>query len=318
VFSHLFVPLDGSALAECVLPHVVHLARACDARLTLVRVLENPAGASQEQPVDPLDWEMRKAEATAYLENTAERLQEAGLAVEELLLEGDPAQRIVESARDHAADLIVLSSHGHSGLSRWNVSSVVLKIVQRAGMATLIVRAYRPVVKDLEGLRYERILVPLDGSQRAECVLAAVTPLASAGESEILLAHVVYEPEMPRRSPPSEEDVELTERFVARNREIAAKYLEQMESRLSGKVRSRLLVGDDVVDTLQDLVESEEVDLVVLSAHGYSGNPRRPYGSITTNFIEYDSAPLLVVQDLSPEEIEPTEAERAAQEDKGH
>jgi len=60
------------------------------------------------------------------------------------------------------------------------------------------------------------------------------------------------------------------------------------------------------------------VDLVLLGAHGYSGQRKWPYGSITTSFIEYGSMPLLIVQDLDPEEIELTQAEKAAAEEKGH
>ena len=68
---------------------------------------------------------------------------------------------------------------------------------------------------------------------------------------------------------------------------------------------TRLVDEEDIIAGLHRLVEGKGVDLEVLSAHGYSGNPQRRYGSVTTDFIEYDSAPLLVVQDLRREDIAP-------------
>jgi nucleotide-binding universal stress UspA family protein len=87
---------------------------------------------------------------------------------------------------------------------------------------------------------------------------------------------------------------------------------------LSYPFEPRLLVRDNVSLALHNLVDEAGVDLVLLSAHGYSGARRWPYGSITTSFIEYGSTPLLIVQDLEPEEVELTEAEKAAAEKQGH
>lgn len=83
---------------------------------------------------------------------------------------------------------------------------------------------------------------------------------------------------MPRRAPPAPEDIEL----------------------------------------LRDLVEQADVDLVVLSAHGYSGWTEWPYGSVIVSFIGCGTAPLLIVQNLSPDEVERTGAEMCAKEHKGH
>jgi nucleotide-binding universal stress UspA family protein len=318
MFDHILLPLDGSSLAECVLPHAVALANIFDARCTLLRVLQSANSGEQNQPVDPLEWRMNKAEAEAYLQEIAKRLRTAGLETERVILEGQAAQRIVEFAQSNKIDLIVLSSHGQTGLSRWNVSGVVHKIIQRAKLSIMIVRAYQAVPKDLTSLKYKKLLVPLDSSQRAECVLSPATTLARNHQARVLLAHVVSKPEMPRRAPPAEEEVQLAERFLESNREAAAKYLDQLRSRLSIDAETHLLVSDDVTTTLHELVDEEDIDLVILSAHGYSGKTQQPYGSVTTSFIEYGATPLLVVQDLAPEEVEPTEAEVAAKEKKGH
>jgi nucleotide-binding universal stress UspA family protein len=318
MFEHLLVPLDGSPLAECVLPHTVALARALGSRVSLLRVLEPPRLGDRGGSMDPLDWHMRVADANAYLEAVKDRLQGIGLATECTLLEGQAAERVVDFARRQDVHLIVLSSHGQSGLSGWNISSVVQKIIMRAYVPTMIVRAYRYGPLDLTGIRYERVLVPLDGSQRAECVLPLAATLAQFHEADLLLVHVASRPEMPRRVPATTEDIELAEQIVERNRTEAARYLDGLRSRLAMGAEIRLLTAPGVAVALHDLAEQEKVDLVMLSAHGYSGGSRWPYGSVTTSFIAYGSGPLLIVQDLSPEEVERSLAERGVREVGGH
>jgi nucleotide-binding universal stress UspA family protein len=224
----------------------------------------------------------------------------------------------MEFARNQEASLIILSSHGRSGLSGWNVSSVVQKIVLRACMPTMIVRAYQSVTNDLKGLRYRRMLVPLDCSQRAECVLPLATTLARFHKSQLLLTHVVRRPEMVRRALPTQEEIELVNRLTEHNRLEANRYLKQLQSRLPSDVHLCLPVDDNAAATLHEMVEQENVDLVVLSAHGHSGGTKWPYGSVTLNFIAYGTTPLLIVQDLSQDELESTQAEMATRERKGH
>ena len=313
MFNNILVPLDRSSLAECVLPHVVAIARAFESQVTLLHVMD-----STPRAVDPLDWQIRKAEAEAYMHDLALRLQEASLPIERHLMEGQAAERIVEFAHHHQANLILLSSHGQSGLSGWNVSSVVQKIVLRACTSIMVVRAYRPVPPELTELRYRRLLIPLDGSQRAECVLPQAATLARAHQAQIMLAYVVQRPDMPRRTPPTPEDIELADQVVERNRTEAVEYLEQVKSRLPGEVDTRVLVSEHVFSTLTELADQERIDLVFLSAHGYSGQTRWLYGSLVISFIVYGATPLLIVQDLSAEEMERAKAKMSVRERKGN
>lgn len=319
MFGQILVPLDGSSLAECVLPHVVSLAKVYDAQVILAQVIECPEATSNE-PVDPLLWELCKAEAQAYLDDVSVRLEKVGVgSIVTELLEGRPASRLVEFIRDTDVDLIVLSSHGKAGLSRWNVNSVVRKIIQRAHRSTMIVRAYRAVESEtLHQARYQRLLVPLDGSQRAECALTTAVTLARFHDAQLLVGHVVDRPEMPRQVPLTEEDQALIDRFVKRSKEVSEEYLDQLRARLSLDFEAKLTVNDDVVAALHAMVQEENVDLVVLSAHGYSGETKWPFGSVTSSLIEYGATPLLMAQDLAPHEVELTEAEKAAEESKGH
>jgi nucleotide-binding universal stress UspA family protein len=318
MLDQVFVPLDGSPLAECVLPHVVAIARAFESRVTLLRVLERAHTAGQIPSVDPLHWHIRKAEVEASLGGVVGRLWEVGLRTEKVILEGQAAERIVGFAQDQNADLLVLSSHGRSGLSGWNISSIVQKIILRAYIPVMIVRAYQPVASDLASLRYRQVLVPLDCSQRAECVLPLAVTLARSHQSKLMVVHVVSRPQMPRWGPLTQEDLELVDRIIERNRSEATEYLKQLESRLDVDIQTRVLVSDHAAATLHDLVDQMDIDLVVLSAHGHSGGTKWPYGGMVVNFISYGITPLLIVQDLSPDEVERTKAEMWAREHKGH
>ncbi|HZY43476.1 MAG TPA: universal stress protein [Anaerolineae bacterium] len=314
MFNRILLPLDRSSLAECVLPHTIAVARAFESQVTLLNVMDVPREARWRNAMDPLNWQIRKAEAKTYLHEVDLRLQAAGLLTETHILEGFAAEQIIGFSDTHTPQLIILSSHGQSGLSGWNVSGVVLKVILRARTSIMIVRAYQLTPTEMTSLRYRRILVPIDGSQRAECVLPMASTLARFHEAQILLAHVVRRPEMPRRTPPSREDVEVADRLVERNRAEAIQYLNDLRSQLSGEVQARVLVSNHIAATLHELVEQEMIDLVVLSAHGHSGLTQWPYGSVVISFITFGTTPLLIVQDLSQDEIQPSPAEIAAKE----
>ena len=314
MFNRILLPLDRSALAECVLPHTIAVARAFESQVTLLNVMDVPREARWRNAMDPLNWQIRKAEAIAYLHDVDLRLQAAGLLTETHILEGFAAEQISGFSDTYTPQLIILSSHGQSGLSGWNVSGVVLKVILRARTSIMIVRAYQPTPTEMTGLRYRRILVPLDGSQRAECVLPMACTLARFHEAQILLAHVVGRPEMPRRTPPSREEVEVADRLVERNQTEAIQYLNDLRSQLPGEVQARVLVSNHVAATLHELVEQEMIDLVVLSAHGHSGLTQWPYGSVVISFITFGTTPVLIVQDLSRDEIQPSLAEIVARE----
>lgn len=295
MFTHLLVPLDGSSLAASVLPHVVAFARAFNAQVTVLRVLARPPAGC---PVDVFDWQLLKAEAEAYLDNMAQDLQRAGVATESILVEGQPANCIIDYAHRHPIDLVILSSHGEGGLTGWNIGSVAQKILLRSHVANLLVRAYQPIRSDNSELHYQRLLVPLDGSLRAECALPAATTLAQFYQAELWLAHVIRRPDLPHSLPLTVAEERLIEQLLTRNQLAVAQQLAQLRAQWPAVTTTRLLTGEGVAATLDALTATEQIDLVILSAHGYSGGSQWPYGSVTTNLIVYGRAPLLLIQDL--------------------
>lgn len=304
MFKKILVPLDGSRLAECVLPYIVAFARSFNAEITLLRMLEkNQAGASV-QLFDLLNWQIKKTEAGLYLEKTKSQLQESGIRVRTIVLEGLVAEGITDYAQNNGMKLIILSSHGRSGMTQWGISSIAHKIILSAPTSVLIVRAHLQdtLAGELPATPlYQQILVPLDGSQRAENVLPIVTQLAQFNNSQIHLVQVVQTPEMARQMPPTREDIDLSNQVVARNKEEACRYLEQVKTRsfLEGiAVQTHLSTCENAAAELHRVTEQEQIDMITLSAHGYSGNHQWPYGNMVNNFIMYSKVPLLIVQDL--------------------
>jgi nucleotide-binding universal stress UspA family protein len=312
MFNSILLPLDRSALAECALPHAVAVARALRAQITLLHVMPSPASIDNLDPVDPLEWRVQRAEAETYLRDVQTRLEAAGVSVDSQIVDGQAAEQIVNFARERQIGLTIMSSHGRSGLSGWNVSSIVQKVLLRIYASMMVVRAYQPVHPELTGLKYRRLLAPLDGSQRAEIVLPLLADLARAHESQVLLVHVAPRPELPRRVPLTAEETELVEQIVERNRTEGVRYLDEIRGRLSDvDVEPRLLIADTVKGALHQLAEQENADLVILSAHGYTGEGNWPYGAVVVTFVAYGSAPLLIVQDIGWDRAQPTQAELA-------
>ena len=318
---YVLVPLDGSPLAECALPWAVAVAQALGARMTLLRVLERPAissGTSHHH--DAVDWEMRRAEARSQLSRIDRDLKGRGLTSAVELLEGRPAEQIINLARALHVDLVVLSSHGEGGLTGWALSSTALMVVARTHASLLVVPAHSAEGQRVGELRLRRILVPLDCSPRAECVLPLATALARAHDAELILAHVVPEPEIPRRLPPSAEDLAVASQLTEGNRLEGERYLGELRERVVGqhvRVSTRLVVSSRRAEAIRAMADEADVELVMVSAHGRTGDARDRYGNVAARLFEQTPRPLIVLQDLGPWR-EPTPAEEAARSRPGH
>ena len=143
MFSTILVPLDGSKAAESALEQATYLAKTHQSKIRLVQACSGPISADYpiesqlRQPVDERDRDL----VVSYLESVQQRLQAEGLCVEcEVLESGDPAHKILENVEQHPVDLIVLTSHGRSGISRFLMGSVAEKLARHAECPVLIVR----------------------------------------------------------------------------------------------------------------------------------------------------------------------------------
>jgi nucleotide-binding universal stress UspA family protein len=302
MFKVILVPIDRSPLSEGALAHAASMASTFDARLVLLHVVDIVGWANPAYSVNPLDWQIRKAEAEAYLQGQTSQLQRLGLEAEWHMLEGDAAEQTHEFMRAHAVDLIVLGARGQSAVKKWRLGSVAYKLVEHARTSFLLVRPSITLSNQpdaLDAVSYQHVLLPMDGSQRAECVLPVAAVLSRKHNTHITLAHVVRRPEMPRRIPLTQEEMRLAEAIVESNQAEAERYLAVLKDRLPGQVEDRVLIGADTYLTLHQLAEQDPSDLVILSAHGYSNQAAWTHGSLTTSFIMHGTSSVLVIQDTS-------------------
>lgn len=295
----ILAPLDGSPLAETGLRHAAALAHAFGAQVVLLRVLEGSPRAGSEAPVDALDWELRRVESRAYLARIEEEFRGRGVEVGSEIVQGRAAERILEQAAAGHSDLIVIPSHGERGAGPWRLGSTTEKVLAAARTSVLLVPARST---DESDLRFRRLLVPLDCSLRAECILPAARSLARPHGAELVLVHVVGEPDLPRRVAASTEDRRLADELTERNRVEARRYLDEIASRLTAlgeRVEVRVCVAVDRTRALMEIADDEDVDLVVLSAHGSTGDPTRTSGSLTGRLLHEAYLPVLVLQDFA-------------------
>jgi len=150
MYKKILVPLDGSKLAECALPHAEELAKGCGTeKVILVSVTERVQGyRAFEEPSQPLGQQLvpeafgkKEQQAQRYLGRIAKAMEAKGIKVDTEVLLGDPAEEIVIYAKHPGCDLIVMSSHGRSGPSRWAHGSVADRVFRGSPVPVLMVRA---------------------------------------------------------------------------------------------------------------------------------------------------------------------------------
>ena len=297
-FRRIAVCVDGSEMGDTVVRHAAGAAEAFSAPLTILRVLE-PDSSADATPPDPLDWDVRQRAARADLDRLVSLARQRRIEVLAELIQGRAAEQICLWALQHSADLTVLASHGEHGRSAWTLSSTARKLVDGVPGSLLLV----PADGDRQGgspVRYRRIMVPLDGSTRAESVLPIATRLAMAHDADLLVAHVTPAPELTRVGPLTAQDLELEQRVIARNERVARGYLDQIRARMSeAGVTARVIVSraGDARTRLARLARREGVDLIVASAYGRRGPRDTPCGSVTSHLLTHVATPLLVVRE---------------------
>lgn len=289
MFRNILVPLDGSNEAACVLPHAIAAARAFAGQITLMQVLaELP-----DTQANSLDSYLQRAAATAYLESVKLRFEASDLPVATCLLTGNVTEQLIELAAAGKADLVILSGRGE----------VMKRAVQQLPISTLIVRSSLPVDPLTGNLHYRRILLPLDGSERAGSVVTLAVALSQAHQADLHVVQIVRTPEMARHLTLSQNDVDLASRISARNQADATRYLDEIMSQMPPGTKADALLSDTVATSLQMLVLEQNIDLVILSSHGDTDETRHPYGGVTSRLIADGRVPLLIVRGLVPDTL---------------
>ena len=141
-YKKILVCLDGSALAETALPHAQMLAFDDDAEIILLRISVNPAAEfsfSDPSFADEIIQEM-EAETLAYMQSARSKLQKAGFRTSFLICQGAITETILRIAAESQADVIVMSTHGRSGVKRWLLGSVADRVVTHSDLPVLLIR----------------------------------------------------------------------------------------------------------------------------------------------------------------------------------
>ena len=141
-YKKILVCLDGSALAETALPHAQMLASDEDAEILLLRVSANPAAEfsfSDPSIAHNLIEEM-ESETLAYMQSARGKLQKAGFRTSFLICQGATAETILQAASESHADVIVMSTHGRSGVKRWLLGSVADRVVTHSDLPVMLIR----------------------------------------------------------------------------------------------------------------------------------------------------------------------------------
>jgi nucleotide-binding universal stress UspA family protein len=272
--------------AEQVIAHAAKLALPFSSRVIVVSIIKQMDGRTDEKFTDPVLWSMAKSEAQAILNQYVQQLQEQGIKAELEFIEASTAEALLQYAEDLHGDLIVVA-YNHE-----TPAPIIRSILKHSKTPVFLARGEEPKST------YSNILVPLDGSQRAESILSLTATIANSMNAKLHLAHIVQQPEMMGQTGNSTEVSEMAQRLVEKTFDEAKRYLEQVASRLPIEVKTHVITDSKVTRSLHDLVVGEQIDLLMLSAHGYSGEPQWPFGSIAENIINYSNISTILVQDL--------------------
>ena len=143
MYKRALIPLDGSPVAETIIPFIVDIAGPLDMEVVLLRVVEPiaPLVVEGSRHVEVEDVEARRADAEEYLEPIALELRNKAVRIQSRVRRGNPAEQIVAAARETGADLIAMSTHGRGGLGRLVFGSVAQAVLRHVETPVLLIRA---------------------------------------------------------------------------------------------------------------------------------------------------------------------------------
>lgn len=310
MYGKIVVPLDGSPLAEGILPHVIELIRGRGSQVYLLSVAPLALGtlpAVVDIPLPPVslrEEEQRvERELAEYLQAVARRLEPVAAGVQVSVRFGRQADEILDFAAEVEADLIAMSSHGRSGIGRWVFGSVAERVLRGAACPVLLVRpgAAQPTTT------YQRVVVPLDGSESAEQALPYVMALIQPRSTRIFLVSVLT-------AGLGERTVALLTSYPPGLR-LATTALQQAEAQLQAYLRGVAAAlrerGAMVHTAIRQGAPADEIlayaaeveaDLITMTTHGLSGVSRWVYGNVAGKVLQSARTPVLLVRPTPEQE----------------
>lgn len=293
MFTKILVPLDGSKLAERALEPALALAQPGSSSLILLQAPATewvvlPEVAGGYAPTGSLD--AAHADAAKYLAARQTAYATSQIPIRARVVEGSAPEMIVETAASERADLIVMSSHGYSGLTRWVLGSVAERVLHAAPCPVLVMRSPKPV---------RHVLIPLDGSPLAERALAPGLELARRLRAAVTLLRAI--PPVPIEARERLETIErgLGLRLESDLYDEANDYLGRVAAaHRPAEIELKVtVVTDRPAEAILNYTEHHAVDVIAMSTHGYTGLKRWAYGSVTDKVLrEARTCSMLVVR----------------------
>lgn len=286
----ILVPLDGSELAAKALPVAEGLCRQLAAHLDLVSIVPPTVlpyiGGGPYIPGDvytQIDTE-RAQEAEKYLTSTAAQMREHGITSQAHLGRGDPASGVLDTAQELGTTLIVMTTHGRTGLARFALGSVADRLVRGGIAPVLLIRSFPELP---HGQDLSHALIPLDGSSLAEAPVFSLVPqLAGAVFRTITLLRVAD----PRDGEDGEHGRQKCEDYLTAVRQRLLERLGDRECAISVLVRSAKNPSASIVEASQD----GACDLVLMATNGEAGIGRLAFGGVTDRVLRDGKTPLLL------------------------
>ncbi len=321
MFQRILVPLDGSSRAERAIPVAARIARAGGGAIILVRVVSTATEfwPSTEPALAQAVMDEGLTEAKQYLAAVRTGKELSAVPAEMVVLRGLAAMSILAVARSSRADLVVLCSHGYTGITRWVMGSVAEKVAHHAAIPVLVLREGGPVpaAPHPDATRPLRALVALDGSAHAKAALEPaaflMAALAAPAAGALHLVRVV-KPLSAGREAEAPEHRESNEKVVHKAKQYLSTTVEHLHEGLTAPAVEELnltitwsvAVDADIAAALIRLAEGEEdaegagvfggCDVIAMATHGYSGVQRWAIGSITERVLSATKLPLLIVR----------------------
>jgi nucleotide-binding universal stress UspA family protein len=291
----ILVPLDGSELAQIALPYAEKLAGKLGYQITLIYV----SGSIDDQYHHMHQFYLQKMAETARqaAEIHVENLEVKAIKVETAILLGDPAEQIVDYADKEGVGLIIMSTHGRSGIKRWAMGSVADKVLRATKQPLALIRAKRARPDAPERNILSKILVTLDGSKQSEAVIPYIEELASKLKADITLLQVVL-PDYNLSTTGEPEYGVYSEKHLESIQALAREYLENIAAQLKQRginAKPEVALGT-AAETIIKFADAIAADMVALSTHGRSGVSRWALGSVAERVLRAGDTPLLLVR----------------------
>lgn len=280
MINRVLVPISDTAHYQDAVAQAKVIAQASSARVNLLGMVQSDVSRF----ADPVEWYKAKTEKLQFYRRLSAQLESQRVSTKFTLIETLHEEKLVRYINEQDFDLIIVSDQDHK---------------TRALMRDMLAYITVPVffVRHPSANSIRRILVPLDCSRRAECILPIATVLAQSVDAALLLTHVMKKADRTTHTASVEQDVSAAK--------ASQDYLRNLCDRLPDGTEMFNITHHSVSAALRDIIKHERVDLVMLSAHGASGKPDQFAGSITHNLLENSQTSLLVLQDL-PSEVPST------------